>query len=330
VNKGDFKTALDLAQQLAGLAAVSGDAINHTMADRLLATTLHYRGDQKTARQLIERMLSRISTVGHQPRVARFQVDQRVTAHYFQARILWLQGFVDQAKHLVETNIDEGLVLDHALSFGSVLGQGACPVALFTGDLTAARRWGAMLLDHSEKHGLSLWRDWATCFNGLITIKQGDVAAGLHIMRATFDQAGDNKFLPRYLVLLGEFAGCLGQAGDAALGIGTIDGILARCERSEERWYVPELLRVKGELILLDDAAAPVAEGHFLQAIQLAQRQDARSWELRATISLARLRRSQNRVAEAHVQLSDVLAGFTEGFETSDLQTARQVLADLQ
>jgi len=330
LNKGDFRTALDLAQQLVGLVAGSGDAIDLMMADRLLATTLHYRGDQKTARHHIERMLSRSSMMGRQPRVARFQVDQRVTAHYFQARILWLQGFADQARQVVETNIDEGLVLDHALSFGSVLGQGACPIALFTGDLVAARRWGTMLLDHSEKHGLALWHDWARCFDGLVTIKEGDVEGGLRVMRATFDQAGENRFLPRYLVLLGEFAGCLGQVGDVALGIETIDEILARCERSEEKWYAPELLRIKGELVVRNGAAAPDAEDHFLQAIRLAQRQDARSWELRSTISLARLKRDQNRVTEAHTHLSEVLAWFSEGFETSDLQMARRVLTELQ
>jgi predicted ATPase len=149
-------------------------------------------------------------------------------------------------------------------------------------------------------------------------------------MRAIFDQAGDNRFLPRYLVLLGEFAGCLGQAGHVALGIETIDGILARCERSEERWYVPELLRIKGELIALDGAVTATAEDHFLQAIQLAQRQDARSWELRSAISLARLRHRQDRVAEAHAQLLEVFACFSEGFETSDLQMAKQVLTELR
>ena len=274
VNKGDFTTALDLAQQLVGLVAGSGDAIDVMMADRLLATTLHYRGDQKNARHYIERMLGRTSAVGHQPRVARFQVDQRVTAHYFQARIMWLQGCVDQARRIVEANIDEGLVLDHALSFGSVLGQGACPVALFTGDLIAARRWGAMLLDHSEKHGLTLWNDWARCFNGLVAIKGGDAAAGLDIMRATFDQAGDNRFLPRYLLLLGEFAGCR-QAGDVALGIATIGGILARANAARNGGS-PELLRIKGELLAMDGMDPAAVEDHFLQAIQLAQRQDAR------------------------------------------------------
>ena len=328
VNRGDFRTALDLAQQLVRLVADSTDEIDLMMADRLLATTLHYRGDQGEANRHIGRMLSRYATIGHHPRVARFQIDQKVTAHYFQARILWLRGFADQAKHLVERNMEEGLTLGHALSFCSVLGQGACPIALFTGDLAAARRCGTMLLDHSEKHALGLWRDWASCFNGLVMIHDGDMEAGLHTMRAAFDQAGDNKLLPRYLVLLGEFAACLGRAGKGVLGLATIDGILSRCERSEERWYVPEALRVKGELILLGGAAdaGAAAEDHFAQAIELARWQEARSWELRSAMSLARLRRDQGRPAEAYTQLSETLAMFSEGFETRDLQAAQQML----
>ena len=102
------------------------------------------------------------------PQVERFQFDQRVTAHYFQARILWLQGFADQAVRVVESNLQEAWSVGNALSVGSVLGQGACPIALFTGDLVAAQRHGAMLLDHAGRHSLGLWRAWARAFNAVV------------------------------------------------------------------------------------------------------------------------------------------------------------------
>ena len=84
-------------------------------------------------------MLGRYATAAGQRLGARFQFDQQVTAHYFQARILWLLGFADQAMRIVEHNIEEGHSIGNALSLGSVLGQGACPIALLCGDLDCRR-----------------------------------------------------------------------------------------------------------------------------------------------------------------------------------------------
>jgi predicted ATPase len=101
-NNGELRTALEFARRFAGLVENSTDAIDVMMADRILATALHYFGDQKTARHHIERTLASHAALAQQPQIVRFQFDQRVTAHYFQARILWLQGFTDQAVRVVE------------------------------------------------------------------------------------------------------------------------------------------------------------------------------------------------------------------------------------
>jgi predicted ATPase len=164
----------------------------------------------------------------------------------------------------------------------------------------------------------------------LVTVKEGDVEAGLQIMSAAFDEAGDARFLPRYMVLLGEYAAALGQVGDITRALSTMDGILARCERSQERWYVPELLRMKGELFLRQNAddAAVAAEEQFNQAIQLATLQDARSWQLRSSVSLARLWNDLGRKTESRSQLAEVHAWFSEGFTTADLQVAQSLLSE--
>jgi predicted ATPase/DNA-binding winged helix-turn-helix (wHTH) protein len=331
LNNGEFRTALELAQQFVGIVTNSSDAIDLMMADRMLATSLHYLGDQGDARYHIERTLSRYEAVAQQPHTARFQFDQRVTAHYFQARILWLQGFADQAMLVAESNIDDARSIGDALSLGSVLGQGACPIALFTGNWNAARRFAAMLLNHSDRHGLRLWNRWARCFSGLVMVKRGDIAAGLSVLRSELSQIGDSRVLPRYLFLLGELAESLGQAGEIALGLETVDETLARCERNEERWYLAELLRIKGELVISEGAAnaAAAAEGYFRRALDWAHRQSALSWELRAATSLAQLFRDQHRDGEAHVLLGPVYGRFTEGFETADLQAAKSLLGQI-
>jgi predicted ATPase len=330
-NIGELRTALEFARRFARLVENSTDAIDLMMADRILATALHYFGDQKSARHHIERMLASHAALAQQPQIVRFQFDQRVTAHYFQARILWLQGFADQAMRVVEHNIEEGQAIGNALSFCSVLGQGACPIAFLSGDLDAAERYGAMLLEHTDRHGPRVWHIWAGCFNSLVMAKRGDISGGLRALRGGLEQAGDAKFLPRFLLLLGELAVCLGKAGDVALGLETIDETLARCEARDERWYLAELLRIKGELALLEGAADAVgaAERLFLQAVDWAYRQQALSWELRAATSLAQLWSDQHRVVEASELLSSVYGRFIESFQTADLQQAKSLLGRL-
>ena len=217
------------------------------------------------------------------------------------------------------------------MSFCSVLGQGACPIAFLAGDLDAAERYGAMLLDHTERHPIRLWHVWARCFTGLVIAKRGDIAGGVHALRRGLEQAGDARFLPRFLLLLGEFAACLGEAGEVAPGLATVEETLARCEARDERWYMAELLRIKGDLIILEGAAdAPAAaEGHFMRALEWAGQQQALSWELRTATSLARLWRDQNRAQEAHELLGSVYGRFTEGFDTADLREAKSLLRHL-
>ena len=233
---------------------------------------------------------------------------------------------------MVEHNIEEGRAIGHALSFCSVLGQGACPIAFLAGNFDAAAGYGAMLLDHTERYPMRLWQVWARCFNGMVMIKRGDIAAGLDVLRGELEQAGDAKFLPRFLLPLGELAACLGKAGEVTQGLEFVDDALARCTARDEGWYLAELLRVKGELLLLQGApgaAVAAAENHFQQALDWARRQGALSWELRAATSLARLLSDQGRSADATALLQPVYDRFTEGLATSDLKAAKAFLDDL-
>jgi predicted ATPase len=185
-----------------------------------------------------------------------------------------------------------------------------------------------MLLDHTERHPIRLWHVWARCFNGLVVARRGDTGAGLQALRGGLEQAGDARFLPRFLLLLGELAACLGQAGEVASGLAIVEEMLARCEARDEGWYIAELLRIRGELILLEGAAdaAAVAEQHFRRALDLAHRQDALFWELRTATSLARLWLDRHRAAEARALLGPVYGRFTEGFGTADLLEAKCLL----
>jgi len=330
-NNGEFRRALEFAHRFADVVADSGNSIDRMMADRLLATALHYFGDQRQAHHHIGRTLSRLSDLAAKPQVIRFRFDLRASARYFQARILWLLGLADQALSVVEHNVEEGRTSGHALTFCSVLGQGACPIAFLAGDLDAAERYCSMLIEHTERHPIRLWNLWARAFRGLLIARRGDLATGLPLLRKALELAGEARFLPRFLLPLGELAACLGEAGEVSQGLATADEALARCEARDEGWYVAELWRIKGELLLRpgERRSKAAAEQAFDRASEVARSQGALFWELRTAISVARLSMSEGRAADARRVLASAYDKFTEGFEIVDLREARTMMAKL-
>jgi predicted ATPase len=150
-------------------------------------------------------------------------------------------------------------------------------------------------------------------------------------LRTSLEQSPEASYQPYFTWFLGELAQGLGWAGQIAQGLETIDEALARSERNEDRWCVAELLRIKGELLLLQrgSGTAAAAEDHYQQALGWARRQGALSWELRTATSLARLLRDQYRSTEAMALLAPIYNRFTEGFETADLKTAKALIDSL-
>jgi predicted ATPase/DNA-binding winged helix-turn-helix (wHTH) protein len=324
-NNGEFLKALEFAQRFTKAAEGSADPTDLMLADRLLAVSLHFLGDQNGARRHIDQVDASLDLLVEKPKV--FPLDLRISTHYFRARILWLQGLADQALRLVEYNIEEGRANGHALTFCSVLGQAACPIAFLAGDLDAAERYSEALFEHTERHAIRLWRLWASCFKGIVLAKRGDIDAGLALLRSEIDRAGDARFLPRFLLPLGELAACLGEANEIDKGLAVVDGTLERCKARHEQWYVPELLRIKGELMLKDTQhqfASP-AEQCFSEALGLAKQQGALFWELRNALSLARLRAEQDRKTDASRILASAYGAF-EGLEIADAREAKTLL----
>jgi predicted ATPase len=185
-----------------------------------------------------------------------------------------------------------------------------------------------MLLDHSARHALALWHATGRYLDAVLRSEQGETVT--RFLRTALDEIHEASFETRYLPLLTALAEIFCKAGEIANGRAAIDQAIERCRQSEELWYLPELLRVSGEIVLQEGASAPeAAELQFLQALDLARRQEVLSWELRAATSLARLWRGRGRPADARAQLASVYDRFTEGFETADLRCAKQLLDDL-
>jgi predicted ATPase len=332
IASGDGRSALAHAQQFRALAANSADPSDVLIGDKIIGFVLHYLGDQAGARLHIERMLNRYVAPAVRSHTIRFQFDQPVTARCTLSRILWVQGFPDHAIRTVQRAVEDARVLDHALSLCHVLAEGACPVAQLLGDMSALERFAAMLHECSARLTLAIFHKWARIFEATLLIARTDVVCGLELLRTVLSELREAGVVMRYTFFLGVLAEGLGRIGRTVQGMTAVDEALATSERHEERWCMPELLRIKGGLVLLQRArdASAVTEDYFRQALNCARQQGALSWELRAATSLAMLWRDEGRIEAAHQLLVPIYDRFTEGFATADLRAAEALINDFR
>jgi predicted ATPase len=177
----------------------------------------------------------------------------------------------------------------------------------------------------ATEQGFPQYGSAGTIFRGWVTSKNGDVVGGISLIHSGlegFRATGAKLWMPHYYVLLAEAHEIAGQVEDA---LALLDEALQIIERTGERWFAAEVNRNKGEL-LLRQGHAEAAEESYRNALNIAQEQGAKLWELRAAASLARLRRDQGRRADACDLLAPVYFWFTEGSDTADLKEAKALL----
>ncbi|WP_024512987.1 hypothetical protein, partial [Bradyrhizobium sp. ARR65] len=325
------RVALKLAERFCALAANGPDPNYRLVGERMMAISQHYLGDLPSARRHLDRALGEYVTANHTSPVLRFQFRPHVAARVLLAWILWLEGFPDQAIRAAEKSVEEARGADHVISLCYALAQ-ACAITLSVGDLAAAESYVRVLVDQSTRHSLPFWAALGRSHRGSLLIMRGDVDAGLRLLRAGDFELGEGRVAWRSVTFSTVTAEALGRTGQIGDGLIMVEAAIDHCERTEELWLFPELLRVKSELLLLQSgsSAAATAEDHFRQALDWARRQGALSWELRAATSFARLLRDQGRPAEAMALLQPVYDRFTEGFATVDLQAAKAIIDALQ
>jgi predicted ATPase len=332
LNSGGVWDAIGRAEQFSDLAANASDPADQLVGDLMIGMSQHYLGDQTNARRHIERMLEGYPNPAPASHTIRFYYEQRSLARAVLARVLWIQGFPDQAMHIARSIAESAQSQNHAITACRILAMGAFPIALRVEDLAAAEHFLTILFDRSARHALDRYVvHFGRCLEGMLLIKRGNVISGLEHLRTGTDELRDTGFTPDYATFLGAMAEGLADAGRVVEGLASIEEAIARSLRSGQLWCLADLLRIKGALILGEGArgAATVAEDHFLQGLDLARRQGARSWELRCATSLARLWRDQDRSKEARELLAPVYDRFTEGFATADLRAAKALLEEL-
>lgn len=323
--KGNLEAALAIAHRYQHLAELSSDPIDRLSGRRMLGTILHCLGSLTEAQQHLEDTLSQHGRPAHRGHIIRYQHDLSVGARSTLALVQWVRGFPDQATRLIETNVEEASASGHVLSICQALIT-AGPLSLMTGNLAAAERYVAMLLDYTLKYGGTRWNAWGRCVHGVLLIRRGERSGGLARLRDGLDEISRTGFKLRTSSFRNEVIEWLGRAGQVETALAAIDEALERAEHDGERWCFAEMLRVKGELKLMAAAPPEVAEALFTDAVDWAQKIGALSWELRAATSLARLRLKTGHAALARSTLVDVFGKFGEGFATSDLVTAKALI----
>ncbi|MEJ0003654.1 MAG: winged helix-turn-helix domain-containing protein [Pararobbsia sp.] len=328
---GRLRASLTAAQKFHALAAGRPNLNDQLIGERLIGIAQHFLGDQPSARCHLEHMLAHYVPPVQKSHVMRFRNTQQLTAGTFLSRSLWLQGLPDQAMRVAERSMNDARASSHVNSLCYVVAHAACPVALWTEQLDKADLYVATLLNLATRYSLTHYLAFGHSHQGLILIKRGDITAGLQRLRSGLDELCEVNAGSRFFLFQGELAQALGRVGQVDEGLAALEEALARADETEERWSVAELLRIKGELLLLRGApdARATAEDHFRQALEWACRQGARSWKLRAAMSLARLLRDRGRPADATGLLQPVYDCFTEGFDSADLKQAQVLLQDL-
>lgn len=320
---GDFRKGLAVAEKCCSVAAEANDALIGMMGRGMVGLALYYLGDHATALRHIEPIIVEQDAGPDQ----RAQFAHRTTARATFSEILWIQGFPDQAVRNARNVLDNVRAGHNPLMISNLVARVVCPIMLYVGDWAEGEQQVEMLLELSAKSTLNTWNALSRCLQGTLLLAQGDFA-GLPILRNALNSLREARFALRYAVSLGALALGLASAGQPAEARAAIEDALERADSNGEAWCLPELLRIKGEILRSGGAADAneKAEDCFRQALDLARRQQALSWELRAAMSLAGLWRDAGKIAEAKDLLSGVYDRFAEGFDTVDLRTARALI----
>ena len=241
--------------------------------------------------------------------------------------VLFCLGFPDQVLARSNENIPEATRLAHPPSLAGALAIGGRLLSL-VGHYGALDDWVNQLIAVANEQSFPHWRSQGAIYRGWVKVRNGEVTEGMALMRSgstAYRASGAELFVPHYMALQAAACEITGQVEE---GSTLLNDALRIIERTGERWFAAELNRHKGQL-LLRQGNFETAEEHYRKALSLAKEQEAKLWELRAAMSLARLRRQQDRRSEARDLLAPVYDWFTEGFDTPDLKEAKALLNDL-
>ncbi|MGO7365149.1 ATP-binding protein [Rhizobium leguminosarum] len=326
VGMGEYRASRDNADRFVRLAQ---NGLDRFIGDRMLSMTLFCMGDFRGARHHADLMLAHDVFTDVPPGVSvRFRFGQSVSARIQPAQLLWMQGFPDQAVRAAAAAVEAARTSGHAISLCEALSRWSCPILVHVGDLAAADSAITELLDLAKLNGLGPWEVFGRCWKAALLIQRGLPERGVPLLRNGLAELRRvklfNLYNVRFVCSLAEGLASLGEHVEARA---LVDAAIASSEEKDELWYITELYRLKGD-IFLQCGDGDIAERCYFQSIELARQQDALSLELRGVMSLARSSGERGDRIGARELLATIYDRFSEGFDTSDLRTARAMLTE--
>jgi tetratricopeptide (TPR) repeat protein len=284
-------------------------------------------GELEQSRNYWEQILSLYNTDEHRSLALVLSQDPKMAAHAWLGMLLPVLGYPDQAVHHIQAGVEWAQELDHTLSLA---------FAIISGSQGYYSRRDILLTQESMERGISIaldggfvnWLPWGTVFRAWALMKQGH--GQQEVIKIDQAIATLRQDFAYWFMIIGslptlEVYKHFGQYQQAHALINEV----IKLTGSKYHFHVPKIHRLKGELLLLQGADDSEVEQHLQKAIEIAHYQKAKLYELRATVSLARLWQSQGKQTEAHTMLSEIYNWFTEGFDTVDLKEAKALLDEL-
>ena len=296
---------------------------------RLVATTLLYMGNVAQGRAHFDQALALYDPHTHRPLATRFGQDVREATLCFRSWALWLLGYPEAA--LRDT--------DHALKDAREIAQAATLMFalyvtgfthIFCGNYEVAMAQCDELVELADHKSAVLAKSIGMMQRGMLFTLTGKASEAMQMMTSGntgFRSTESTLWRPLYVSHMARAYAELGQIDDAWRGLGEA---MSRIETTNERWFEAEANRIAGEVALISpEQDAAKAQSYFDRALTVARQQQAKSWELRAAMSMARLWRGQGKSQQARELLAPVYGWFTEGFDTLDLKEAKALLEEL-
>jgi class 3 adenylate cyclase/predicted ATPase len=327
--RSQLHTARELGETLLRLAQQAHDPALAVIAHYALGVAWWWLGALPAARQHLEDGIARYTLDQRRAPVFRIGNDLGVGCRQFAARTLWLLGYPEQAL----ARLHEVLALAQELSHPFSLAFAQCvaaSVSQYRRDVSAVHAQAEAAVALSTAQGFPQWaamgrslRGWALALQGRGEEGIAQVRQGIAAWRAT----GAALNVPYFCTLLADVYDHLDRTADGLQALAEAHTLV---EQQGERWWEAEIARLRG-VLLLRQLGTPQAEAEacFRQALDVARRQEAKSLELRAATSLARLWQQQGKRADAHALLAPIYGWFTEGFDTADLREAKALLEEL-
>jgi predicted ATPase len=316
--------------------------VSSSPGPRALGVTQFVQGEPGPARRNLDKAVALYDPESHRALALRFGQEPLSACRAMLAPVLWLLGFVEQSARASEEGLASARAGGHFNTVAYAIFFGAMTSALFRRDFEALERQARALMTIAEEQGATFWIAAAAMAEGLTQVHRGESEQGLtRFSRAREDwrATGSRFYDPLFAAVLADLHLQGGRPGE---GLPAIDEALALAHVSGELVWEAEIHRLRGELLLaasgIAEAGAPAAigasntaeaEACLVRALEIARRQAAKSLELRAATSLARLRQRRGERRAAADLLAPVYRGFTEGLDTPDLTEARALLDQL-